>query len=98
MKRAFKIIINKYVLALLFMVVWMTFFDEVDFFTQKDRLSTLHQLEKKATYYQKEIEIANQDLIDIQNNDEAIEKFAREKYLMKKSGEDIYLIEEVSNN
>jgi cell division protein DivIC len=93
MKKLFPIITNKYLLAFVFLIVWVLFFDEMDYFTQKDRLRELDKLNLKKAYYKKEIETAQQELSDIKNNKEALEKFAREKYLMKKDGEDIFIIE-----
>lgn len=80
-------------LSFLFLAVWVLFFDDMDYFTQRDRLAELNKLNQKKAYYFKEIETAKQELADIKNSDEALEKFAREKYLMKKNGEDIYIIE-----
>ena len=77
----------------MFLAVWVLFFDDMDYFTQRERLSELNKLNQKKAYYLKEIETAKQELADIKNSDEALEKFAREKYLMKKNGEDIYIIE-----
>jgi cell division protein FtsB len=93
MKKLFPIITNKYLLALLFLIVWILFFDEMDYFTQRERLGELDKLNLKKSYYKKEIETAKQELSDIQNNNDALEKFARERYLMKKDGEDIFIIE-----
>ena len=93
MKKVFRIITNKYLLTLLFLIAWVLFFDEMDYFIQKERLSELDKLNIKKAYYKKEIETAQQELSDITNNKEPLEKFAREKYLMKKDGEDIFIIE-----
>jgi cell division protein DivIC len=93
MKKWFLIISNKYLLAFLFLVIWVLFFDETDYFSQRVRLKDLEKLDQKKEYYKKEIETAKQELSDIQNSSEALEKFAREKYLMKKDGEDIFIIE-----
>lgn len=93
MKKFFPYITNKYLLSFLFLAVWVLFFDDMDYFTQRDRLAELNKLNQKKAYYLKEIETAKQELADIKNSDEALEKFAREKYLMKKNGEDIYIIE-----
>jgi cell division protein DivIC len=75
------------------MLVWVLFFDQTDFFIQQSRLRDLSNLKTKTDYYKKEIEIAKQELSDIQNNPEALEKFAREKYFLKKDNEDIYIVE-----
>lgn len=75
------------------MLVWILFFDETDFFVQQSRLKDFEDLKVKTSYYKKEIEIAQQELSDIQHNPEALEKFAREKYFLKRDNEDIYIIE-----
>jgi len=77
-----------------FFVVWMLFFDRRDFFEQRDRTAELKKLESKKKYYVQEIEKARKELDELQNDPAALEKFAREHYLMKKDGEDIYLIED----
>ena len=94
MKKFIKILFNKYLISLLFLIVWILFFDDTDYFVQRKRLIELQEIQKKSNYYKKEIEIARQELEDIKNNDESLEKFAREKYFMKKKGEEIFIIEQ----
>ena len=94
MKKAIKFIANKYILTLLGFLVWMCFFDQRDIFNTIEQKSKLNQLLAKKHYYEKEIAVAQQELTDLQNSSISLEKFAREKYLMKKDGEDIYLIED----
>ncbi|MCW3088575.1 MAG: septum formation initiator family protein [Sediminibacterium sp.] len=96
MKKLASIITNKYLLASGFFVVWMLFFDQRDYFQQRDRSDELHKLEAKKRYYVQEIEKTQKELTDLQNNPAALEKFAREHYLMKKDGEDIFIIEDSS--
>ncbi len=96
MKKIATIITNKYLVASVFFVVWMLFFDQRDYFQLKERQSELQKLEAKKRYYVQEIEKAKKELQDLQNNPAALEKFAREHYLMKKDGEDIYIIEDSS--
>lgn len=96
MKKAGSILLNKYVLAIGFFVVWMLFFDQRNYFDQKEQRDKLHKLEEKKAYYQSEIDKARKELSDIQNSPAALEKLAREKYFMKKPGEDIYIVEDSS--
>jgi cell division protein DivIC len=84
MKKILNILTNKYL------------FDQRDYFQLKERQLELRKLETKKQYYVQEIEKTKQELHDLQNNPAALEKFAREHYLMKKDGEDIYLIEDSS--
>ena len=94
MKKFTSVITNKYLLAGVFFVVWMLFFDQRDFFQQRERKAELQKLEAKKKYYLEEISKTKQELQDIQSNPAALEKFARERYLMKKEGEDIFIIED----
>ncbi|MDE3251879.1 MAG: septum formation initiator family protein [Bacteroidota bacterium] len=94
MKRITQILTNKYLVATLFFIVWMLFFDQRDYFQVRERQQDLKKLEAKKQYYENEIARTKQELLDLQNNPAALEKFAREHYLMKKDGEDIYLIED----
>ena len=94
MKKVFTILTNKYLVSFSFFVVWMLFFDQRDYFQQRDRQEELKKLETKKRYYVQEIEKTKKELTDLQNNPAALEKFAREHYLMKKDGEDIYIIED----
>lgn len=93
LKSIIKFIFNKYVLSFLFIFCWVLFFDESDFILQQKRLNKLAEYQKEINYYQSEIEKAKQELNDIKNNSESLEKFAREKYFMKKFGEEIFIIE-----
>lgn len=93
MKRVVPFILNKYFIAVTLFVVWMLFFDQRDVFYVREQKQKLKELENKKRYYQQEIEKAKKDLTDLQNNPAALEKFAREHYMMKKEGEDIYLID-----
>ena len=97
MKKIATILTNKYLVASVFFIVWMLFFDQRDYFQLKERQAELQKLETKKHYYVQEIEKAKKELQDLQNNPAALEKFAREHYLMKKDGEDIYIIEDSSD-
>jgi len=89
---------NKYLLAVVFFVAWMLFFDQKDVFTQWQRRQELKRLEAKKHYYETEIERSRKELADLQHGGPALEKFARERYLMKKEGEDIYVIDPDSSS
>ncbi len=94
MKKIASIITNKYLLAGVFFIIWMLFIDQRDYFQQKERRDELRKLEMKKEYYQKEIDKTRKELGDLQNSPAALERFAREHYLMKKEGEDIFIIED----
>ena len=94
MKSLIPIITNKYLLTITLFIVWMCFFDQRDIFNTLDQKQKLKALEAKKKYYETEIATAKEDLNNLQNSPTALEKFARERYLMKKEGEDIFIIED----
>ncbi len=84
---------NKFLLAISFFVVWMLFFDKNDVFTMLERRKELKELEQSKAHYEKEIAENKKFAVDLKTNPAAIEKFAREKYLMKKDNEDLFIVE-----
>ncbi len=84
-------LLNKFLLAAIAFVVWMLFFDRNDFFVQSQRRKELKDLQVSKVYFTKQIEEERKFSDDLKNNPAAIEKFAREKYLMKRDDEDLYL-------
>ena len=83
---------NKYVLILIFFLVWMFFFDTNSYFIHKELNEDNESLEKSKDYYQQEIK---KDKVFIQKMKDSneMEKYAREKYYLKKENEDIYIIQ-----
>ena len=85
---------NKYILTLLAFLVWIVFFDAKDLLTQRERTRELEKLQESKAYFSAEIEKEKKALEELKSNPAAIEKLAREKYLMKKDNEDLFLIQE----
>ena len=85
-------IYNKYFLASSLFAVWMLFFDRNDFFTQLDRKADLQQIEESKDYFSKKIAEGKKFSLDMRSNADAVEKFVREKYLMKRDNEDLFVI------
>lgn len=88
---------NKFLLASLFFLVWMLFFDRNDMFTQMERRSELDELRQSKQYFEKQIAENRKFSKDLQFNASAIEKYAREKYLMKRENEDLFIIQPLEN-
>ena len=84
---------NKFLLASLGFVVWMLFFDRNDLFTQWERKRELKEMKASKAYFARQIEENRNISKALQFNASAIEKFARETYLMKKDNEDLFLIQ-----
>lgn len=87
---------NKYFLSLAGFIVWMLFFDPRDVYTQMERTRELKELQASKQYYQSEIELEKSELEQLINNPAMVEKYAREKYLMKRDNEDLFVIPEKS--
>ncbi|GAB2529724.1 FtsB family cell division protein [Rufibacter soli] len=81
-----------YFLTTLAFLVWMSFFDSNDFLTQFQTSRKLSILEEERDYYVEKIAEVQKDRRELMSNPQLLEKFAREKYLMKKPTEDLYLI------
>jgi len=76
-------------------IVWLSFFDQNNWIAQMQYQFELNKLDNEREFYEEEIKIVTQDLKELQTNPKSLEKFAREKYLMKKDNEEVFvLIEE----
>jgi cell division protein FtsB len=89
-----KWITNKYFLATAFFAAWIVFFDHNDLILSYKRNQELKDLKTKKEYYQARIKETQSELYALRMNAASLEKVAREKYLMKKDNEDLYVIEE----
>jgi cell division protein FtsB len=78
--------------VLLAFVVWMLFFDQNNWLRQLSLSSELNEAKRQEQYYMDEIASDSLKLHELTTNDESVEKLAREKYLMKKDGEEVFLI------
>lgn len=86
------IILNKYFISVLAISIWVAFFDKDDLFSQYELTQKLKQLRAEEQYYLLEIEKNKHDMNELRTNPANLEKFAREKYLMKKDNEEIFVI------
>lgn len=87
----FKILRNKYFLTITGLLVWLLFFDKNDVFTQYDMVEKCNKLKKEKGYYLTEIDNNRNNLNELRTNKKSLETFSREKYLMKKENEDVYV-------
>ena len=94
MKRIISVIKNKYVFTSLSLIIWVLFFDKNDLTTIAKLKKQVKQLQEEKNYYLNEINQINFELNELTSNVKALEKFAREKYLMKRENEDIFVIVE----
>jgi len=91
-KKWFRILGNKYMLILILFLVWMFYFDTNSYFIHKELNDDVNALEETKEFYNEEIKNDKAFIEKMKDSDE-VEKYAREKYYLKKQNEDIYIIE-----
>jgi len=91
-KKWFGIATNLYVVVLTAFVIWMVFFDTNSLLIHMELKKQISTLEKQKEFLKNEIEKDRKTLEKLSDPEE-LEKFAREKYYLKKKDEEIYLIE-----
>ncbi len=95
--KIFSIIRNKYFIAFAAVIIWLLFFERHSFVQQWRINKGLREFKKEKAFYEKEIYKDSTAIDEIENDVEALEKLAREKYYMKKEEEDIFIIEETED-
>lgn len=83
---------NKYVIIISLFIIWIIFFDNYNLIRQSKIKKEIKQLEENKNFYSKEIKKDSTEYHELLNSDEKKEKFAREKFLMRKENEDVYII------
>ncbi|SDX77367.1 FtsB family cell division protein [Hymenobacter psychrophilus] len=83
---------NFYFLTGLAFLGWMFLFDANDLVRQYDMYAKLQELEGDREYYLREIDKVKKDRAELLSSPELLEKFAREKYIMKRPGEDVFVL------
>lgn len=92
LKAIFRILINKYFLTTVAFVVWMVFFDSNNLLTRNVLQEKLDGLNVEKQFYLKEIKKDSTLTHQLLSDSIQLEKFARERYLMKKAKEDVFLV------
>ena len=60
--------------------------------TQWDRKKELQKLETSKAYYETEIKSTQKELADLERDTRVLEKFARERFFLKRPNEDVFII------
>jgi cell division protein FtsB len=97
MKKIISALKNKYLLTIISLSVWVIFFDKNDLSTQIELRKEVKQLEEERNYYAHQIAEITSDLRELTTDPKTLEKFAREKYYMKRDNEEIFVIVEEKN-
>lgn len=92
MKKFSYIFYNKYLITGMAFAIWMMFFDRNDFPLQIKRMRELNKMEQNQKNMALLISNTQKELELLKTNPETLEKYAREKYMMKKDNEDLYIV------
>jgi cell division protein FtsB len=79
------------------LLIWMLFFDDNNVFVQFKMYRELSRLESETDYYAEKLKEVEREKIEVMGTPKLVEKFAREKYLMKKPQEEIFVIVDEEN-
>ena len=88
---------NKYLVLFLLFILWIIFIDDYNLINQSKIKNTVNDLKSQKEFYIAEIKSDSTELYKLQNDPAEQERFAREKFLMKKENEDIFIIREKEN-
>jgi cell division protein DivIC len=85
---------NKYLLTGTFFVIWMFFIDPQNILSDFRNLEKLKELKKNEERQEQQTADTRKELGQLKTNAQTIEKYAREKYMMKKNNEDLYIVQQ----
>ncbi len=91
-RKVLKVIFNKYTITFVAFIVWMVFFDSDNILTRRHYHSKLNELKQERHFYLDEIRKDSTLTRQLLTDSLALEKYAREKYLMKRDKEDVYIV------
>ena len=92
LKKILTILKNKYILATLIFLGLLIFFDKNNIISQYRLTKKLNKLRQEKEYYQEEIKKNITTSHELNTNPESLEKYAREKFFMKRDSEDVFII------
>lgn len=80
-------------LAILVLLVFAFFVSDSNIFARFSYDAKIMELNSQIKYYRKQTEDDKKQLELLHSSEDDIERFAREKYFMRKPNEDIYVVE-----
>lgn len=92
LKKLIRIVLNKYLLTTVAFIVWMVFFDSNNLITRNKLQQKLDGLNQEKQFYLQEIRKDSTLAKQLIDDTLQLEKYARERFLMKRANEDIYLV------
>jgi hypothetical protein len=89
---------NKYLITFIVFLVWIFFIDKFDIITQIKMNKEFKKLKEQQEFYKSEVKKDSTIIYNLNNNPEEQERFARERFLMKKDNEDLFIVREKKEN
>jgi cell division protein FtsB len=83
---------NKYFLSIVGLLGWLIFFDEDHIAKQFGLYMDLRERKQQVHYLEQQIDSLRKDRAQLFADPESRERFAREKYLMKRDNEDLFIV------
>lgn len=81
-----------YIVSATIFTVWLSFFDRSNIVTQIQMKMNLRELESQKEFYINELQLIKKEENMVLGDKNSLEKFARERYIMKKEGETVFVI------
>ncbi len=85
---------NKSIFTGLLFIIWVGFIDDNNIIAQVKSRMKLAEVNREREFYLRETQQSMEDLKLLQNDRELLERFARERYLMKRENEEIFVFTE----
>jgi cell division protein FtsB len=92
-----KFLKNKYFTVTAIFLVWIFFFAQYDIISQRKQRAEYNDMKTKIEYLEKEIEQLKNEKHLLKTDKATLEKYAREKYYMKATNEDVFVFDTVKN-
>lgn len=89
-----KLLHNKYFIVLILAGLWIVCLDSYNLIAQYRVANKINSLERDIVHYQKAIQSVDYQFERIHTNPKELERIAREKYFMKRTNEDVFIIVE----
>ncbi len=86
--------LNKYVITVLIFLIVMLFFSRYNLISRWGYARTIDRLETEIGEYKEEIKKNKKKILEIQSDDDMLERYGRERFYFKRENEDIYIINE----
>jgi len=83
---------NKFFIAFTVFLIWIICFDKNNIINQFELRRNLHQYQKEKQFYLQQIAADSEATYELMSDSVHLEKFARERYFMKKDSEDVFIM------